>query len=148
MGFFSLKAVSPIDLHYMTDRLQRFELKIFVSVQLKKQSHLHLGCPGGKQTNITLLFVGELSNTLWLKYLNVFTKFRSDILAALLQYCTQCSVKPLRGPGLMQLWAPLKQPTPAQKWDQTIKTCTIYSWNKHKNNAACHNPLEAIKLCT
>ncbi len=27
--FFSLKAVGPIDCHYMTDRLQRFELKIF-----------------------------------------------------------------------------------------------------------------------
>ncbi len=33
--FFSLKAVSPIDCHYMTDRLQRFELKIFVCVQNK-----------------------------------------------------------------------------------------------------------------
>ncbi len=42
---FTLKAVGPIDCHYMTDRLQRFELKHFVCV-LKKQSHLHLGCPG------------------------------------------------------------------------------------------------------
>ncbi len=42
-----LLAASPIDLHYMTDRLQRFELNIFVCVLLKKQSHLHLGCPGG-----------------------------------------------------------------------------------------------------
>ncbi len=32
----------------MTDRLQQFELNIFC-VLLKKQSHLHLGCPGGKQ---------------------------------------------------------------------------------------------------
>ncbi len=47
--FLTLKAVSPIDCHYMTDRLQRFELKIFVCVLLKKQSHLHLGCPGCKQ---------------------------------------------------------------------------------------------------
>ncbi len=50
--FFSLKAVSPIDCHYMTDRLQRFELKIFLCVLLKKQSHLHLGCPWGKQIHI------------------------------------------------------------------------------------------------
>ncbi len=56
--FFSLKAVSPIDCHYMTNR---FELKIFVCVLLKKQSHLHLGHPGGKQTNITFSFLGELS---------------------------------------------------------------------------------------
>ncbi len=59
--FFTLKAVSPIDCHYMTDRLQRFELKIFVYVLLKKQSHLHLGCPGGMQINITFSFLGELS---------------------------------------------------------------------------------------
>ncbi len=59
--FFSLKAVGPIDCHYMTDRLQRFELKTFVCVLLKKQSHLHLGCPGGKQINITFTFLGELS---------------------------------------------------------------------------------------
>ncbi len=56
--FFSLKA---IDCHYMTDRLQRFELKIFACVLLKKQSHLHLGYPGGKQINITFSFLGELS---------------------------------------------------------------------------------------
>ncbi len=35
---FLLKDSVPIDLHYMTDRLQRFELKIFVCVLLKKQS--------------------------------------------------------------------------------------------------------------
>ncbi len=40
--FFSLKAVSPIDCHYMTDRLQRLELKIFVCVLLKKQIYLHI----------------------------------------------------------------------------------------------------------
>ncbi len=61
MHFFSLKAVSPIDGHYMSDRLQRFELNIFVCVLLKKQSHLHLGCPWGKQMNITFSFLGELS---------------------------------------------------------------------------------------
>uniref|UniRef100_A0A9J7Z3R0 Hyaluronidase n=1 Tax=Cyprinus carpio carpio TaxID=630221 RepID=A0A9J7Z3R0_CYPCA len=41
-------AVIPIHIHYKTDRLQRFELKISVCVLLKKQSRqLHLGCPGG-----------------------------------------------------------------------------------------------------
>ncbi len=59
--FLSLKAVSTIDCHYMTDRLQRFELQIFVCVLLKKQSHLHLGCPWGKQIHITFSFLGELS---------------------------------------------------------------------------------------
>ncbi len=42
--FFSLKAVGPIDCNYMTDWMQRFELKIFVCVLLEKQSHLHLEC--------------------------------------------------------------------------------------------------------
>ncbi len=59
--FFSRKAVSPIDWYYMTDRLQRFELKIFVCVLLKKQSHLHIECPWGKQINIKFSFLGELS---------------------------------------------------------------------------------------
>ncbi len=59
--FFTLKAVGPIDCHYMTDRLQRFELKIFVCVLLKKQSHLYLGCSGGKQINIKFHF--------WVNYL-------------------------------------------------------------------------------
>uniref|UniRef100_A0A673L7M3 Uncharacterized protein n=1 Tax=Sinocyclocheilus rhinocerous TaxID=307959 RepID=A0A673L7M3_9TELE len=55
--FFTLEAVIPIDCHYKTDKLQRFELKIFVCVLLK-QSHLHLGCPGGKQINIKFSFSG------------------------------------------------------------------------------------------
>ncbi len=59
--FFTLKAVGPIDWHYMTDRLQWFELKILFCVLLKKQSHLHLGSPGGKQINIKFSFLGELS---------------------------------------------------------------------------------------
>ncbi len=59
--FFTLKAVGPIDCSFMTDRLQWFELlKIFVCVLLKKQSHLHLGCCGGKQVNIIFSFLGEL----------------------------------------------------------------------------------------
>ncbi len=38
--FFTLKALErlePIDCHYMTDRLQRFELKIFVCVLLRNK---------------------------------------------------------------------------------------------------------------
>ncbi len=49
--------MGSIDCHYITDRLQRFELKIFIYVPLKKQSHLHLGCPGGKQINIQFSFL-------------------------------------------------------------------------------------------
>ncbi len=41
--------------------IKRFELKIFVCVLLKKQSPLHLGCPGGKQINIKFSFLGEIS---------------------------------------------------------------------------------------
>ncbi len=58
--FLSLKAVGPIDCHYMTDRLQRFELKTLICVLLKKQSHRHLGYTGGKQINIKCVFLGEL----------------------------------------------------------------------------------------
>ncbi len=35
-----------------------FELNILVCVLLKKQSHLHLGCPWGKQINIQFSFFG------------------------------------------------------------------------------------------
>ncbi len=57
----SMVHLTDIDWHFMTDRLQRFELKIFVFVLLKKQCHLHLGCLGGKQINIQFKFWGELS---------------------------------------------------------------------------------------
>ncbi len=61
------KAMGPIDFHYMTDRLQRFELQIFVCVLLKKESLLHLGCPGGKQIDIKFSFLGRtIPLTLWL----------------------------------------------------------------------------------
>jgi len=36
--------VVTIDLHYMTDRQQRFDLKISKFKLLRKQKHLHLGC--------------------------------------------------------------------------------------------------------
>jgi len=35
--------VVAIDLHYMTDRHERFDLKISKFKQLRKQRHLHLG---------------------------------------------------------------------------------------------------------
>ncbi len=38
--FFTLKAVGPIDCHHMTDRLQRFEFKLFVCVLLKKVTYI------------------------------------------------------------------------------------------------------------
>ncbi len=60
--FYTLNDFVLIDLHYMTDRLQRFELEIFVCVLIKKQSHLHLGCPArGQQINIIFSSFGELS---------------------------------------------------------------------------------------
>ncbi len=56
---FSLKAVGPIDWHYNWQTAT-----VWVNLRcvlLKKQSHLHLGCPGGKQINITFSFLSELS---------------------------------------------------------------------------------------
>jgi len=37
--------VDPINLHYMTDRQEWFDLKISKLKILWKQRHLHLGCP-------------------------------------------------------------------------------------------------------
>jgi len=37
--------VVTIDLHYMTDRQELFDLKISKLKLLQKQRHLHLGCP-------------------------------------------------------------------------------------------------------
>jgi len=37
--------VVTIDLHYMTDRQERFDLKISKLKIVRKQRHLHLGCP-------------------------------------------------------------------------------------------------------
>jgi len=36
--------VVTIDLHYMTDRHERFDLKISELKLLRKKRHLHLGC--------------------------------------------------------------------------------------------------------
>ncbi len=40
MFLLTLKAVGPIECHYIADRLQQFELKFFVCVLLKKQSYI------------------------------------------------------------------------------------------------------------
>jgi len=37
--------VDLIDLHYMTGRQERFDLKISKLKIVRKQRHLHLGCP-------------------------------------------------------------------------------------------------------
>jgi len=37
--------VVTIDLHYMTDRRERFDLKISKLKLLRKQTHTYLGCP-------------------------------------------------------------------------------------------------------
>jgi len=39
-----LVEVVTIDLHYMTERHKRFDLKISKFKILRKQRHLHLGC--------------------------------------------------------------------------------------------------------
>ncbi len=48
MFFFSLIETVTYTCHYMTDRLERFDLKTSKLDLLKKKRHLHLGCPWGK----------------------------------------------------------------------------------------------------
>ncbi len=48
MFFFPLIETVTYICHYMTDRLERFDLKTSKSDLLKKKRHLHLGCPWGK----------------------------------------------------------------------------------------------------
>ncbi len=48
MLFFPLIETVTYTCHYMTDRLERFDLKISKLDLLKKKRHLHLGCPWGK----------------------------------------------------------------------------------------------------
>ncbi len=47
MFFFPLIETVTYTCHYMTDRLERFDLKISKLDLLKKKRHLHLGCPWG-----------------------------------------------------------------------------------------------------
>ncbi len=48
MFFFPLIETVTYTCHYMTDRLERFDLKTSKLDLLKKKKHLHLGCPWGK----------------------------------------------------------------------------------------------------
>ncbi len=48
MFFFPLTETVSYTCHYMTDRLERFDLKTSKLDLLKKKRHLHLGCPWGK----------------------------------------------------------------------------------------------------
>ncbi len=52
MFFFPLIETVTYTCHYMTDRLERFDLKISKLDLLKKKRHLHLGCPWGKLIHI------------------------------------------------------------------------------------------------
>ncbi len=45
---FPLIETVTIPAYYMTDRLERFDLKTSKLDLLKKKRHLHLGCPWGK----------------------------------------------------------------------------------------------------
>ncbi len=51
MFFFTLIETVTYTCHYMTDRLERFDLKTSKLDLLKKKRHLHLGCPSGKLIN-------------------------------------------------------------------------------------------------
>ncbi len=59
--FFPLIETVTYTCHYMTDRLERFDLKISKLDLLKKKRHLHLGCPWGKLIDTKFLFQSELS---------------------------------------------------------------------------------------
>ncbi len=53
MFFFPLIETVTYTCHYMTDRLERFDLKTSKLDLLKKKKHLHLGCPWGKLIDTT-----------------------------------------------------------------------------------------------
>ncbi len=53
MFFFPLIETVTYTCHYMTDRLERFDLKTSKLYLLKKKRHLHLGCPWGKLIDTT-----------------------------------------------------------------------------------------------
>ncbi len=59
--FFPLIETVTYTCHYMTDRLERFDLEISKLDLLKKKRHLHLGCPWGKLIDTKFLFQSELS---------------------------------------------------------------------------------------
>ncbi len=53
MFFFPLIETVTYTCHYMTDRLERFDLRTSKLDLLKKKRHLHLGCPWGKLIDTT-----------------------------------------------------------------------------------------------
>ncbi len=53
MFFFPLIETVTYTCHYMTDRLERFDLKTSKLDLLKKKRHLHLGCPWGNLIDTT-----------------------------------------------------------------------------------------------
>ncbi len=61
MFFLPLIETVTYTCHYMTDRLERFDLKTSKLDLLKKKRHLHLGCPWGKLIDTKFLFQSELS---------------------------------------------------------------------------------------
>ncbi len=56
MFFFPLIETVTYTCHYMTDRLERFDLKTSKLDLLKKKRHLHLGCPWGKLIDTNFYF--------------------------------------------------------------------------------------------
>ncbi len=55
MFFFPLIETVTYTCHYMTDRLERFDLKISKLDLLKKKRNLHLGCPWGSGSQTFLV---------------------------------------------------------------------------------------------
>ncbi len=64
MFFFPLIETVTYTCHYMTDRLERFDLKTSKLDLLKKKRHLHLGCPWGKLIYQILISKWTISLTL------------------------------------------------------------------------------------
>ncbi len=69
MFFFPLIETVTYTCHYMTDRLERFDLKTSKLDLLKKKRHLHLGCPWGKliDTKLIVNYPFNKINTKWNK---------------------------------------------------------------------------------
>ncbi len=64
MFFFPLIETVTYTCHYMTDRLERFDLKTSKLDLLKKKRHLHLGCPWGKLIDTRAVYWQESGDTI------------------------------------------------------------------------------------